>query len=263
MTRIHKITAIVMLLALGLAVCGGIIHACISHRGPFLKLANKLCDFGEVDYNQEVSVVVPFSNAGTERLVVNEVDAGCTCILCEVDKQEYEPGETGFVRIKFAARANPGESLTKTLRIRSNDAQHPVRKVAIQGRMAPSLSIFPREIDLGNVSIGSSPRAVVVSSLGQGGSFQILSAVTDLPGARVLGPWDARTSESKGHDLNIADPVAYRMCVELPLQRTLGSVGGRLMLRTTSEISPEITAPNQRERRIQHGDPPRFVALSI
>lgn len=45
-----------MLLALGLAVCGGIIHACISHRGPFLKLANKLCDFGEVDYNQEVSV---------------------------------------------------------------------------------------------------------------------------------------------------------------------------------------------------------------
>lgn len=233
-----------MLLALGLAVCAGIIHACISSKGPFLKLANKVCDFGEVDYNQEVSVVVPFSNVGTERLVITEVEAGCTCILCEVNKQEYQPGEKGFVRIKFAARASPGESLTKTLRILSNDARYPVREVAIQGRMAPSLSVFPREIDFGNVNVGSSPRVfVVVSSLGLGRTFQILSAATDLPGARVLGPWDVRTSESKGNEFNIADSVAYRMCVELPLQRTLGSFNGSLMLRTTSEISPEITVP--------------------
>ena len=67
--------------------------------GPELTFENLIYDFGEVGAVTKNDCELKFKNTGTALLKITNVHAPCGCTVTNLDKKEYEPGESGVLSV--------------------------------------------------------------------------------------------------------------------------------------------------------------------
>ena len=73
----------------------------------------KVADGGIVEYNYR------FKNSGNKPLVISNATASCGCTVPEKPEQPIQPGETGFIKVKFDSKGRVGTA-HKTITVLSN-----------------------------------------------------------------------------------------------------------------------------------------------
>jgi len=78
-------------------------------------------NFGKVSEGEIVEYNYRFKNTGTKPLIVTNVSASCGCTVPEKPEQPIQPGETGFIKVKFDSQNRVGNA-HKTVTVSSNAA---------------------------------------------------------------------------------------------------------------------------------------------
>ena len=73
----------------------------------------KVADGGIVEYNYR------FKNTGNKPLVITNASASCGCTVPEKPEKPIQPGETGFIKVKFDSKGRVGNT-HKTVTVLSN-----------------------------------------------------------------------------------------------------------------------------------------------
>ena len=76
-------------------------------------------DFGKVSEGEIVQYNYRFKNTGTKPLIVTNVSASCGCTVPEKPEQPIQPGEIGFIKVKFDSKNRVGKA-HKTVSVSSN-----------------------------------------------------------------------------------------------------------------------------------------------
>ncbi len=76
-------------------------------------------NFGKVTDGEIVEYNYRFKNTGTKPLIVTNVGASCGCTVPEKPEQPIQPGETGFIKVKFDSKGRVGNA-HKTVTVSSN-----------------------------------------------------------------------------------------------------------------------------------------------
>src|SRR6476660_4959924 len=76
-------------------------------------------DFGTKSEGEVVEYSYRFKNSGDYPLVVTNVSASCGCTVPEKPEEPVQPGETGYIKVKFNSTGRVGE-VHKTVTVQSN-----------------------------------------------------------------------------------------------------------------------------------------------
>ncbi len=82
-------------------------------------IIDSVYDFGKVSEGEIVEYNYRFKNSGNKPLVVSNVTASCGCTVPEKPEEPVQPGETGFIKVKFNSDKRVGEA-HKTIMVQSN-----------------------------------------------------------------------------------------------------------------------------------------------
>ena len=114
---------------------------------PRIKIEKSSHDFGEIGASTKNTYEFKFTNVGTGVLKIKKLQSTCGCMVPELQKKEYAPGESGVVKVTFSAPARKGVS-RKNLYIHSNDKKNPRAKLTIRARVAPKVDYRPKRLNL-------------------------------------------------------------------------------------------------------------------
>jgi len=84
-----------------------------------VQLIDSVFDFGTIKEGDVVSFSYRFKNTGDKPLEVTNVMASCGCTVPEKPEEPIEPGQIGFIKVKFNSDRKPGEA-HKTVTVESN-----------------------------------------------------------------------------------------------------------------------------------------------
>ena len=76
-------------------------------------------NFGKVAEGEIVTYNYRFKNSGSKPLIITNVSASCGCTVPEKPEQPIQPGETGFIKVKFDSKGRVGTT-HKTVTVSSN-----------------------------------------------------------------------------------------------------------------------------------------------
>lgn len=102
-------------------------------------LTDWLSDLGTISGAVPVEREFTVRNIGSGLLTVEDLSSSCGCVAAAVDLTEIWPNETAKLRVYYDPRVNAdaGTSITKQVRIRSDDPLVPLAEFAIQADVAP------------------------------------------------------------------------------------------------------------------------------
>jgi len=101
-------------------------------RAPRLTLSAADIKFNNLPSNSTLERDVLFRNTGKQALIIRSIVPNCTCLEANADQSNLEPGATGRIKIKFNPTGRSGRQI-KSVLIYSNDPQHPVQKIILNG----------------------------------------------------------------------------------------------------------------------------------
>ncbi len=84
-----------------------------------VQIIDSAYDFGKVLEGEIVQYNYRFKNTGTKPLIVTNVSASCGCTVPEKPEQPIQPGEIGFIKVKFDSKHRVGQA-HKTVTVSSN-----------------------------------------------------------------------------------------------------------------------------------------------
>lgn len=134
-------------------------------RGPKIKAASDLYDFGEVEQGAVVKYNFLITNDGDDTLTILGVNTSCGCTAADLKQKSIKPGETAPLAVEFNTKDRIGPQI-KYISITSNDAGKPVLKLTISGKIimsseqsqkvvsGPKLKFIKEQFDFGVVSEG-------------------------------------------------------------------------------------------------------------
>ena len=76
-------------------------------------------NFGKVKEGDIVEYNYRFKNTGDKPLIIADAAASCGCTVPEKPENLIQPGEIGFIKVKFNSDRRPGE-VEKTITVKSN-----------------------------------------------------------------------------------------------------------------------------------------------
>ena len=137
--------------ALGVAVPGAA-YADSNRQQGNLKFEASSIDFGSVYRGSQLSHRFRFTNAGAGLLTVQGVHAACGCTAVEVEKgKKYQPGESGFVEVKFDTTDFAG-SVVKVVTVMSNEKLLPDRTLTLKAFVKTEIEADPPLADFGDTN---------------------------------------------------------------------------------------------------------------
>lgn len=124
--------------------------ALIAGNGPVITFEKDTYDFGEIDKGEKVSFEYKFTNKGDAELIISEVKPSCGCTTADMDKKNYQPGESGTIPITFDSTRFNG-AINKTVTVVSNDATNPRKQIKLTGKIVQEVTINPTYLTIINV----------------------------------------------------------------------------------------------------------------
>jgi hypothetical protein len=115
--------------------------------GPKLTFEKLVHDFGNISPGSKNACEFKFTNTGDSLLKIIDVSKSCGCTTHELAKMEYEPNESGTLKVEYNASAQP-TSVRKTLSVSSNDEANPKVELVIKAEIVSKLDYQPKKLDL-------------------------------------------------------------------------------------------------------------------
>jgi hypothetical protein len=115
--------------------------------GPVITFENVVHDFGNIEPGSKNVCEFKFTNTGGSLLKITEVSKSCGCTPYTLAKEEYEPGESGTLKVEYNASKQPS-SVNKTLFVSSNDEANPKIELVIKGEIVSKFDYQPKKLDL-------------------------------------------------------------------------------------------------------------------
>jgi hypothetical protein len=113
---------------------------------PVLIFDSNSLDFGKVGLGTVTAKELKFHNAGKSTLKISEVTQCCGFVI-KMDKEQYEPNDTGILNIEFHATNTPGVVERKPVVI-SNDPKNPKITLIVKAEMIQKVEWEPKTLKL-------------------------------------------------------------------------------------------------------------------
>lgn len=144
-------------------------------EGAKIEVINDTADFGDVSPKTTHSYSYKFKNVGSERLIISRIQSTCGCTVPELNKKEYDPGESGEIKISFTSSSRDGTEL-KHLYIHSNDATNPRYPLVVKCNTVLKVVVEPQRLELAVVEENAGFESLKVFSR-EGKEFAITSII--------------------------------------------------------------------------------------
>ncbi len=115
--------------------------------GPKILVTKEFHDFGEIGPGTYHSCTFTFKNIGNKTLKIDHIQSTCGCSVPQLDKKDYEPGESGTVDVRFHAPTT-SEETKKQLYIISNDPSNPRAQLEVRAVVQVKVQTEPTEVSL-------------------------------------------------------------------------------------------------------------------
>jgi len=135
-----------------------------NEQEPRIKIENPSHNFGDIEASTRNTHEFKFTNVGTGVLKIKKIQSSCGCMVPELQKEEYAPGESGVVKVTFSAPARKGVS-NKNLYILSNDKTNPRARLTLKARVAPKVDYRPKRLNLSLMKENGGCPDIVLKSL--------------------------------------------------------------------------------------------------
>ncbi len=84
-----------------------------------VEIIDSVYDFGTINEGDIIEFSFRFKNTGNKPLEVSDAKASCGCTVPEKPTAPINPGEMGFIKVKFNSDRKPGEA-HKSITVTSN-----------------------------------------------------------------------------------------------------------------------------------------------
>ncbi len=142
-------------------------------RGPEITFEEITHDFGHIEPGSKNICEFKFKNTGGSLLKITDVGKSCGCTAHTLEKMEYEPNESGTLKVEYHASAQPA-SVHKTLTVSSNDEAKPSVVLTIIAEIALKVDCQPKNLDLSPGKENAGCPAITIKSF-DGKPFSIKS----------------------------------------------------------------------------------------
>lgn len=120
---------------------------------PVMSFNKKGHNFGEILWNKPVIVEFKVINTGTSPLVLKDVTVSCACTVLDWTKSPIEPGQGGFIKADFDAKALG--TFHKSVAVFTNARVEPVY-LNFEGKVVTQVTNINNSFayTIGNISLG-------------------------------------------------------------------------------------------------------------
>jgi len=133
-------------------------------QGPKIMFEKVVHDFGDIGPGSKNVCEFKFANTGDSLLKITKVSKTCGCTPYTLAKKEYEPGESGTLKVKYNASKRPS-SVRKSLSVYSNDEAKPRVELAIKAKIVSKIDYQPEKLDLSLNKENAGCPAITIRSL--------------------------------------------------------------------------------------------------
>jgi hypothetical protein len=99
---------------------------------PEIEFEDLKFNFGTIVEGTLASHEFTFINTGNQPLILNQVSASCGCTTPDWTREPVLQGKKGVIRVVYDSNSRPG-SFSKSIVVKSNAANHPMKTLSIQG----------------------------------------------------------------------------------------------------------------------------------
>lgn len=100
---------------------------------PKFEWTEKVFNFGKIEQNKPVTAEFTFKNTGTAPLIISNVRPSCGCTVADYTKNPVAPGESGYVKATYNAKAIG--AFSKSVTITAN-VEGGAERLTIKGEVA-------------------------------------------------------------------------------------------------------------------------------
>lgn len=119
-----------------------------TEAAPEITFEKLTCDLGEIGPGTKHPCEFRFTNTGDSLLKIKPVQSKCSCALGRLTKREYEPGESGAIKVKsFSAPVRPGTT-KQNLFVYSNDEKNPKITLTVKAKVKMNIDYEPKRLKL-------------------------------------------------------------------------------------------------------------------
>ena len=113
---------------------------------PKITFENEVFDFGVVGPNKRHTGKIKFTNTGEALLKITKV-AKCCGVVTRLGKMEYEPGESGELKVQWNAGSRP-LTFRRKITIHSNDPETPQAIINLKAKVVLQVDWNPKSLRL-------------------------------------------------------------------------------------------------------------------
>ncbi len=202
--------------------------------GPVIKFEKVVHDFGNIGPRSKNFCEFKFANTGDRLLKIKNVSKTCGCTPYTLAKKEYEPGESGTLKVRYNASKRAG-SVKKILFVYSNDEVKSKVELAIKANIVEKIHYQPKKLVLLlNKENAGCPEIMIRSVDGKQFSINKLKVIEQPRSAKDVITVDYDSS---------AKATEFVLQPKVDLERLQEKLGGRIEITVTHPESGVITIP--------------------
>ncbi len=126
----------------------------LSVKKPEISIAQDWYSFESVPEGSKIVHDFKLKNSGNADLVVQKVIPSCGCTASKVQPETIPPGTEAILHVELDTSGFAGDKV-KTVRILTNDVDHPSSTFTLRGNIEPSVSVDPQRISFDSLTRGS------------------------------------------------------------------------------------------------------------
>ncbi len=150
--------------------------------GPRLTFSDPILDFGSVSDTDEIQGAFPFTNTGSEPLLITEIKPSCGCTTVELDKTRFEPGEGDSIQLVWKPKGFGPQA--KSITVQSNSEGEPITQLIIKAEIQPFARFQPSPLRPGVLPVGEEHRFDMTLTC-RDPEFEVLAVTANHPSVRV------------------------------------------------------------------------------
>lgn len=185
--------------------------------------------FGRRYKYEDIKHTFVLLNRGKKELKIGKIENSCGCVTGEKNFTTVASNMSGTIDVNFRSGPETG-TITKTIRVYSNDPDTPVYMLQLSGEIIEDITIYPRQIRFRDVPLGEKAYAEIVVQPRPGFALEIKDVISSSP--VIIAK--CKKDEQKN-----------KYIIEATLKDTtmVGMWSGNLSLFTNSERQRQIIVP--------------------
>jgi hypothetical protein len=153
-----------------LTVCASLSAA----AAPVIEFEKTVVDLGKVQAGKKVTASFPFKNAGDQTLQITRISGSCGgCTSLKATLTTVQPGQSAAIEAAFTTPSGGG-SISKRLRVETNDPARPSVSLAVKGESIPIATLSPKRLNVGKIRTKSTVDYTVTITPTKPEGFSIL-----------------------------------------------------------------------------------------